>query len=31
MFEVIDERLLLLASNMMQSLRGIEQLAASAH
>jgi hypothetical protein len=31
MFEVINERLLLFASNMMQSLRGIEQLAASAH
>jgi hypothetical protein len=31
MFEVINERLLVLASNMMQSLRGIEQLAASAH
>ena len=31
MFEVINERLLLLASSMMQSLRGIEQLAASAH
>jgi hypothetical protein len=31
MFEVINERLLVLASNMMQSLRGMEQLAASAH
>jgi hypothetical protein len=31
MFEVINERLLLLASNMMQSLRGIERLAASQH
>jgi hypothetical protein len=29
MFEVINERLLLLASKMMQSLRGIEALAAS--
>jgi hypothetical protein len=30
MFEVINERLLLLASNMMRSLRGLEQLATSA-
>jgi Polyketide cyclase / dehydrase and lipid transport len=29
MFEVINERLLLLAGNMLQSLRGIEQLARS--
>jgi hypothetical protein len=31
MFDVINERLLLLASNMMRSLRGIERLASSSH
>jgi hypothetical protein len=31
MFEVINERLLSLASNMMKSLRGLEHLATSTH